>query len=138
MSYVVIGEKIVHSEEILKIIQEKFNFKKVRDLTKGSKRDDTIVYQVIHDANQLREEILLEGPGVEMDKEELVEELMSIADEHTSLIEDLMPEDTLSYVYSYHYDEGSEEIKTIFLSVDEAVGELRLKDISERILRSVD
>lgn len=138
MSYVVIGNKVVDSKEILEKIQENFLFKNIKDLTRGSKRDDTLVYQVIHDINQLKGEIQLEGAGVEIDNEEMIDELMNLADEHTSFIEDVIPENCLSYVYSYHYDEGLQEIKTIFIAVDDEVGELRLRDISERILRSVD
>lgn len=138
MSYVVIGNKFLDSEELFKKIKEGTDFKKVKDLTKGSKREDTLVFQIIQDVNKLKKELDLEGQGIDVDEEELIEELMSLADEYAYTIEELIPEDTICYIYSYHYDEGLEEIRTIVVAADEAIGSLRLRDIAERILRSVD
>lgn len=138
MAYIVIGDRFIDSEEVLNKIKENTQFKKVKDLTKGSKREDTLVFQIIHDTNELKKELDLEGQGINADEEEIIEELMSLADEVTYVVEEFIPEDTVCYVYSYHYDEGLEEIRTIVVAADEAIGGLRLRDVAERILRSVD
>lgn len=138
MSYIVIGDNFVDSEEVLTKIKENTSFKRIKDLTKGSKREDTLVFQVLQDVKELKKELDLEGQGIEADEEEQIEELLSLADEKAYTIEELMPEDAICYVYSYHYDEGLEEIRTIVVAADEAIGGLRLRDITERILRSVD
>lgn len=138
MSYIVIADKFVDSEEVLHEIKENIKFKKICDITKGSKREDTLIFQITQDVNQLKIELDLEGQGIEADEDSLIEELMSLADEKVYMIEELIPEKMICYVYSYHYDEGLEEIKTIFLATDQAVGELRLRDVAERILRSID
>lgn len=138
MSYIVIGDHFVDSEEISNKIKEKTQFKRVKDLTKGSKREDTLVFQILQDVKELKKELDLEGQGIDAEEEELIEELMSLADEKAYIIEEFMPEDTICYVYSYHYDEGLEEIRTILVAADEVIGGLRLREIAERILRSVD
>lgn len=138
MSYIVMGDNFVDSEEVLKEIEENIKFKKVSDLTRGSKREDTLIFQIVQDVNQLKIELDLEGQGIEIEEDELVEELMNLADEKAYMVEEFVPEDAICYVYSYHYDEGLEEIRTIVVAADEAIGELRLRDVAERILRSVD
>lgn len=137
MSYIVIGDNIViDSDEILKIIEREFDFKEVNNITKSSNRDDTLVYQITHDINTIKEEI--ESLGETLSEEELVEELMATTDEYTMYIEDVMPKGLICHGYSYHYDEGLEEIKSIFVAMDEEIGEKRLIDVVNRILNSVD
>ncbi|MBU5678221.1 hypothetical protein KQI88_17565 [Alkaliphilus sp. MSJ-5] len=138
MAYIVMGDHFIDSEEVLKKIKENTQFKMVKDLTKGSKREDTLIFQIIQDVKQLKLELDLEGQAIDVNEEELIEELMSLADETAYMVEDFIPEDAICYVYSYHYDEGSEEIKTIVVAADEVIGGLRLRDVAERILRSVD
>lgn len=137
MSYVLAGNKFYDSEAILAEIKEKYQFKIVKDITKGSKRDDTLVYQIIQDVEVLKEDFLLEEVGP-IEEEDLVDELMNLADEKVSLIEGIIPDEFICYSYSYYYDEGLGEIKCIFIALDKKVGDLRLMDIAERILRSVD
>ncbi len=138
MSYVVAGEKIYDSNEILENIKADISFKNIKDISAGSKREDTLIYQLLLDAEELRVRMLEELDTTDMDEEELVSELLILADERVAEVEDYIPEDFLCYGYAYHYDEGNNEIKAIFVAVDEIVGELRLKDVSERILRSLD
>ncbi|QUH19417.1 hypothetical protein [Alkaliphilus sp. B6464] len=138
MAYIVMGDHFIDSEEVLKKIKENTQFKMVKDLTKGSKREDTLIFQIIQDVKQLKRELDLEGQAIDVNEEELIEELMSLADETAYMVDDFIPEDAICYVYSYHYDEGSEEIKTIVVAADEVIGGLRLRDVAERVLRSVD
>lgn len=138
MSYVVAGEKIYDSNEILQGIVAAISFKGIKDISAGSKREDTLIYQILIDAAELKGEMLQELDTTELDDEELISELLILADERVALIEDYIPEDFISYGYAYHYDEGNNEIKAIFVAIDEAIGELRLKDVCDRILRSLD
>ncbi|WP_026478090.1 hypothetical protein [Alkaliphilus transvaalensis] len=137
MSYVLAGNKMFDSQEILNKIKEKYTFKMIKDISGGSKRDDTLVYQVIQDVGNLKEEILIDSVEP-IEQEDLVDELMNLADEKISLIEEVIPEVFKSYGYSYHYDADQEEIKSLFIAVDQSVGDLRLSDIADRILRSID
>lgn len=139
MSYVIVGDNIVvDSEEILKKIKEEFKFKEIKDITKASNRDDTLIYQVIQEVERIKEEIDLENLGETLTEEELVEELMAIADENILCVEDIIPEGFISHGYSYRYDEGLDEIKSVFVAIDEVVGEKKLMDVVNRILNSID
>ena len=138
MSYVVAGDKIYDSNEILRDIKEAISFKNIKDISAGSKREDTLIFHLLLDAEELKKQLLEELDTTGLEEEELISELLILADERVALIEEYIPEDFISYGYSYHFDEGNNEIKAIFVAVDEIVGELRLKDVSERILRSLD
>ncbi len=136
MSYIIVGDNILDSAEISNKIKERDIFKEVKDLTKGSKREDTLVFQIIQDTTKLQ--INLDNELISSNKEEIIEELMSIADETAYNIEELVPDNVICYVYSYHYNEELNEIKTIVVAANKVIGGLRLRDIAERILRSVD
>lgn len=138
VSYVNIGDKIYDSQEILGKIKEEFGFKEVKDLTGGSKRDDTLVYKIILDAEVLKNEIEVDLDIEGIEDDEMVEELMTSSDEHVMLIEDIIPEEFIGYAYTYKYDSDMKEVKSIFVAIDETKGESKLKEITERILKSVD
>ncbi|SNT00564.1 hypothetical protein SAMN05446037_10337 [Anaerovirgula multivorans] len=138
MSYVIAGDQFVNSEDVLKDIMNAFDFKEVKDITKASKRDDALVYQIIQEAVALKEQMELESIGETLTKEEVINELMATADENIVFIEDVIPESFISYGYSYCYDEDAEEIKSVFVAIDEAVGEKKLKDVVNRVLNSID
>lgn len=138
MSYVVVGDQFINSEDILKEIINEFDFKEVKDITKASKRDDALVYQIIQEASALREQMELESIGETLTKEEIIDELMATADENLVFVEDVIPEGFIFYGYSYFYDEDSEEVKAIFVAIDESVGEKKLKDVVNRVLNSID
>ncbi|KAB3531793.1 hypothetical protein [Alkaliphilus serpentinus] len=137
MSYVMVGNKMIDSEEILQNIKEQLPFKGIKDITKGAKRDDTLIFQVYHDVGSLKEFLDVEEMR-DLSEEELIDELMELADEKTSEIEDYIPEGLMTFSYSYYYDEAENRIKSVFIAVDQEVGELRLRDIAERVLRSLD
>ncbi|SET75474.1 hypothetical protein SAMN05660297_03395 [Natronincola peptidivorans] len=138
MSYVLVGDKMIDSEEILKEIINEFQFKAVKDITKGSKREDVLVYQIIQEAEGLKEQLDLPATGETLTEEEIIEELLALADENIVFIEDLIPEGFISYGYSYYYDEGLGEVKSVFVAIDEGVGEKKLKDVTNRVLKSLD
>ncbi|VIJ94531.1 Uncharacterised protein [Clostridioides difficile] len=51
--YIVIGNEIVDSEELKIIIDENSKFKVEKDLSKSTKREDVIAYQLSIDLNYL-------------------------------------------------------------------------------------
>lgn len=138
MSYVIIGDKVYSSDDIFKGIKKEFEFKEIKDLTAGSKRDDTFVFQITLDAKSIKLEILEEMDAENMEEDELVEELLSSSDEQVMMIEDVIPEGFIGYAYTYKYDNDMELLKSIFVAVDEKLGESKLREIAGRILKSLD
>ena len=55
--YIVFGNEIIDSSEIKDIIENNSDFNVEKDLTKGSKREDTLAYQISIDVALLNEVI---------------------------------------------------------------------------------
>ena len=53
--YIVFGNEIIDSSEVADLIEGNSNFSVEKDLTKGSKREDTLAYQVSIDIEELNE-----------------------------------------------------------------------------------
>ncbi|QUH25393.1 hypothetical protein [Serpentinicella alkaliphila] len=138
MSFVMVGDTVYDSKEILKDIKNEFEFQEIKDLTSSSKRDDTLVYQIYLDANVLKDEIESDMDVEGIDDSELVEELLTSCDEQIMLIEDFIPEDFIGYAYTYNYDKDMDILKAVFIAADKKLGESKLKEIAERILKSLD
>ena len=79
--YIVFGNEIIDSSEIKDIIEGNSNFNVEKDLTKGSKREDTLAYQISISIDTLNEVIRENYELDSLDEEELFDEYMTLADE---------------------------------------------------------
>lgn len=136
--YIVFGNEIIDSCEIREIIEEKSNFTVEKDLTKGSKREDTLAYQISISIDELNQIINENYELDEIDKEELFDEYMTIADELAMDIEELMPEDVIINARAYKWDNSDDRIKVVIAMAHMELGELKLLDITKRLLSQVD
>ena len=104
--YIVFGNEIIDSSEIKDIIENNSDFNVEKDLTKGSKREDTLAYQISIDVALLNEVIKESYELDSIDEEELFDEYMTLSDE----------------LAMAHLE----------------LGELKLSDITRRLLTQVD
>ena len=79
--YIVFGNEIIDSSEIKDIIENNSDFNVEKDLTKGSKREDTLAYQKSISVDLLNEVIKEKYELESLDEEELFDEYMTMADE---------------------------------------------------------
>lgn len=136
--YVIFGEEIVDSEEIRKIIEENSNFKVERDMCKGTKREDIVAYQLSIPVNVLNEELKKEYDLDEINEEELFEEYISLSEEMAIELQDFMPKHSLVNSISYKWDNSDNVIKTVFTMAYIGLGQLKLNDVSRRLLNELD
>lgn len=136
--YIVFGNEIVDSAEIGTEIEANSDFIVEKDLSKGTKREDVVAYKLSIEVDTLNE-YLKEHYDVEsMDEEELFDEYMTIADESAMELEEIMPEETIANARSYKWDNSDNTIKVIIAIAHEELGELKLSDITKRLLSQVD
>ena len=136
--YIVFGNEIVDSSEIIDVIEGNSNFIVEKDLTKGTKREDALAYQISITIEELNE-ILKENFALEeIDSEELFDEYMTISDELAMQIEEFMPEDVIMNARSYKWDNSDDSIKVVIAMAHMELGELKLSDITKRLLSQVD
>ncbi|OPJ54640.1 hypothetical protein [Alkalithermobacter paradoxus] len=136
--YVVFGDRVIDSKEIVDIILKNSCFDNVEDISSRSKREDIVAINLSISAKTLNE--ILEEDGYELENEELediLSEYMDIADTMAMELEEVMPQESICMAYSYRYDEVEESIKTIFVLSHEELGNRKLKDVLTRMLNLV-
>ena len=136
--YIVFGNEIIDSSEIKDIIEVNSNFTVEKDLTKGSKREDTLAYQISIDRNLLNEIIKENYELEDLEEEDLFDEYMTLSDELAMDLEEYMPEDVILNARAYKWDNSDDTIKLVLAMAHLELGELKLSDITRRLLTQVD
>ena len=136
--YIVFGNEIIDSSEVADIIEGNSNFTVEKDMTKGSKREDTLAYQISISVDTLNEILKENFELEEIDSEDLFDEYMTIADELAMELEEFMPEDVIMNARAYKWDNSDNTIKLVLAMAHLELGELKLSDITRRLLTQVD
>lgn len=136
--YVIFGTEIVDSEELKDIIVSNSDFVVEKDLSKGTKREDVVAYQVSISIDTLKKYIEEDYYLDEVEDEELFDELMSMADEAAMELEEVMPPESILNARAYKWDNSDNAIKVIISICNEELGELKLSDVTKRLLTQVD
>lgn len=136
--YVIFGTEIVDSEELKDIIISNSDFVVEKDLSKGTKREDVVAYQVSISIDTLKKYIEEDYGLDEVEDEELFDELMSMADEAAMELEEVMPPESILNARAYKWDNSDNAIKVIISICNEELGELKLSDVTKRLLTQVD
>jgi hypothetical protein len=136
--YVVLGNEIVDSEELKVKIEENSDFKIEKDLSKGTKREDTVAYQLSIKIDTLNEYLEEDFEVEEIEAEDLFDEYMSISDEAAMEIEDLFEEGIIVNARAYKWDRSDETVKLVISIGHQDLGELKLRDVTNRLLNQVD
>lgn len=136
--YVIFGTEIVDSEELKDIIVSNSDFIVEKDLSKGTKREDVVAYQVSISIDTLKKYIEEDYGLDEVEDEELFDELMSMADEAAMELEEVMPPESILNARAYKWDNSDNAIKVIISICNEELGELKLSDVTKRLLTQVD
>lgn len=136
--YIVLGDEIIDSEEIKQLIEDEIPFKVEKDMTKGTKREDTLAYKLsipVNDLNQIiKDEYDLEDIG----EEDLFDEYMTLCDEIIMEVEEILPDNTIVNARTYKWDTSDDSIKSIITIGHIQMGELKLSDVTRRLLKQVD
>lgn len=136
--YIVFGDEIIDSNDIKDIIENNSDFSVEKDLTKGTKREDTLAYQMSISINLLNEIIKEEYELEDLDEEVLFDEYMILSEELAIELEKYMPENVIMNARSYKWDNSENTIKLVLVMSHLQLGQLKLSDISRRLLTQVD
>lgn len=134
--YIVFGDEIVDSQEIVSIIEKNSDFLVENDLTKSTKREDTLAYKLSIDIKIL-DDIIKEDYET-IHKDDLFDEYMALSDELAMQLEEYMSEDVILNARAYKWDSSDDTIKVIISMAHYELGELKLSDITKRLLNQVD
>jgi hypothetical protein len=136
--YIVFGNEIIDSGEIKIAIEENSSFIVEKDMTKGTKREDALAYQISISINELNE-IIKESYQIEdLESEDLFDEYMTLSDELAMQLEEIMPEEVIMNARAYKWDNSDDTIKVVIAMGHIELGELKLSDITKRLLSQTD
>ncbi len=134
--YIAFGNRVLDSKNFKEIIESNSEFKVIKDMSKGSKREDIIAFNLSIDVNILKE--ILKDDFEDVNSKDAIEELWSLADELGTDLEEFMPEDSYFDIRSYKLDESTNTINLIMAICHETLGERKLKDVMRRLLTQVE
>ncbi|SFB10809.1 hypothetical protein [Clostridium frigidicarnis] len=136
--YVVFGNKVIDSKEIKETIEKNTEFKILKDMSKGSKREDIVAFNISVNIDILNEMLEEEFDLNELTEDELFEEYLTLAEEIATDIEEYLPEESILDIKSYKWDPSDNDIKLVMALTHEEVGEGKLKDVMKRLVTQVE
>ncbi len=136
--YIAFGRKVVDTEEIKNEIEKGSEFKVLKDMSKGTKREDTFAYNLSISIDILNEIISDDYDINDLSEDELFDEYMSLSEELATDMEELLPEDSIIDVKAYKWDLSDNDIRVIIAGVNEEVGEGKLKDVMRRLITQLE
>ncbi|MGL5085719.1 MAG: hypothetical protein ACRC68_08405 [Clostridium sp.] len=136
--YVAFGNKIVDSTEIKDKIEANTEMKIIKDMSKGSKRDDIIAYNISIDLDILNAEIKDTCNLDDLSEDELFEEYVAIAEEVAIEIEEYLPEEAIIEIRTYKWEPSDNDVKMVVAIAHDELGEVKLRDIIKRLLTQVN
>jgi len=136
--YIAFGNKIVDSTEIKEKIEANTEMKIIKDMSKGSKREDIIAYNISIDLDVLNDEIKDTCDLAGLTDDELFEEYVALAEEVAIGIEDYLPEEAIIEIRTYKWEPSDNDIKLVVAIAHDELGEVKLRDIIKRLLTQVN
>lgn len=136
--YIVIGKTIVDSKEMKETIENNTDFKVVKDMSKGTKREDILAFNLSVDIKILDEIIKEEFNEDELDEEELFDEYLSLAEEMALELEEFISGEAILDAKAYKWDQSDNDIKLVIVVAHDELGDLKVRDIMKRLLTQVE
>lgn len=136
--YIVFGNKILDTKEIGENIEENTEFKVLKDMSKGTKREDVCAYNLSIPVELLNEEIDSSYNIEELDEDTLFEEYMASAEEIAMEIEEFLPEESKVRFVTYKWDLSDNDVRGILVVGNDEITENKMMDVLKRLLTQVE
>ena len=136
--YVEFNSTVVESKDIKEIIEKNTEFNVLKDMSKGSKREDILAYNLSIAIRTLND--LMEGENnlKDLTEDELFEEYLSLAEEIAMDIEEYVPDGAVLDIKAYKWDKSDDGIRLIIIIAPEETTDLKLKDIMRKLITQVE
>ncbi|MEN8076286.1 hypothetical protein ABFP60_04940 [Clostridioides difficile] len=136
--YIAFGNRVLDSNDIKKVIEENTEFKVIKDMSKGSKREDIIAFNLSVSIDLLNEEIEDSVNISELDEDSLFDEYMASTEELGFELEEYLSDDSIIDFKAYKWDPSDNDIKAVLVIANEELGYNKLKDVMKRLLTQVE
>lgn len=141
--YVAFGNKIIDSKEMKELIEGNSEFKVVKDMSKGSKREDILAFNLSISIETLKE-IMEEDEDIsglaegELTEDDLFDEYLNLAEELATDLEEVVPEEAMLDIRAYKWDQSDNDIKLVVAIAHEELGENKLRDVMKTLIKQVE
>lgn len=136
--YIAFGNRVVDSNDFKKLIEEETDFTVIKDMSKGSKREDIVAFNMSISIDDLNEIINESNDVSELTEDELFEEYMSLAQELFVEVEEILPEDSIVEFAAYKWDLSDNDVKAVLVVAHDSLGDNKLRDVLKRLLKQVE
>ena len=136
--YIAFGNRVVDSMDMKKLIEDNTEFKVIKDMSKGSKREDIVAFNLSMNIDLLNEELSEEFNLSEVDEDILFEEYMALTEEIAVEIEEFLDDDVIMNFAAYKMDSSDNDIKAVIVIAQEELGMPKVKDVMKRLLTQVE
>lgn len=141
--YIVFGNEVMDSKEMKEKIELESEFKVVKDMSKGSKREDVLAYNLSISVDVLYEIIQEDQDLDEMAEEELTEddlfdEYLTVAEELATDLEEILPDEAIFDIRAYKWDKSDNDIKLVIAIAHEELGESKLSNVMKVLLKQIE
>jgi len=137
--YIAFGRTVVDTEEVISKIEEETPFKVLKDMSKGTKREDTAAYNLSVSVDILNEILEENFDNIsDLSEDELFNEYMDLAEELASYLSELFDDEGIFDCKAYKWDQSDNDVRVVIAVVHEDLGEGKLMDIMKRLLKQVE
>ena len=136
--YIAFGNRVVDSMDMKKLIEDNTEFKVIKDMSKGSKREDIVAFNLSMSIDLLNEELSEEFNLSEVDEDTLFEEYMALTEGIAVEIEEFLDDDAIMEFAAYKMDPSDNDIKAVIVIAQEELGMPKVKDVMRRLLTQVE
>jgi hypothetical protein len=136
--YVEFNNQMIESNEIKGIIDKNTEFKVVKDMSKGTKRDDVLAFNLSIKINYLNDLMKNKCNLDDLTEDELFEKYLLLSEETARDIKEYVPDGAVLDIKAYKWNKSDNCIKLIIIIATEDTTELKLKDTMRKLITQIE
>lgn len=136
--YVEFNNQMIESNVVKGIIDKSTEFKVVKDMSKGTKRDDVLAFNLSIKINHLNDLMKNKCNLDDLTEDELFEKYLLLSEEIAREIKEYVPEGAVLDIKAYKWNKSDNCIKLIIIIATEDTTELKLKDTMRKLITQIE
>lgn len=136
--YIAFGNEIIDSKDMKEKIEKNTEFRVIKDMSKGSKREDILAFNLSITIDTLNKKMVEESKVNVLNEDKLFEEYLNSAEKIAACIGKYTPAKAIVDIKAYKWEPSDNDIKLVIAIAHEEIGKLKLRDIIKRLLTQVE
>lgn len=136
--YVEFNNQMIESNEIKDTIDKNTEFKVVKDMSKGTKRDDVLAFNLSVKISHLNDLMKNKCNLNDLTEDELFEKYLLLSEETARDIKKWVPDGAVLDIKAYKWNKSDNCIKLIIIIATEDTTELKLKDTMRKLITQIE